>query len=66
MTAIASTSLMSCDPMVGIDDAELAAAAYLARYGGRTRDAYQHDLLSFGHPPVGRTPDPGSGLEGTP
>src|SRR6476619_311040 len=47
MTAIAATSLMSCDPMVGIDDAELAAVAYLARYGRRTRDAYQHDLLSF-------------------
>ena len=29
------------------DEAELAAAAYLARYGGRTLDAYRHDLKGF-------------------
>lgn len=26
------------------DDAQLAAVAYLARYSGRTLDAYRHDL----------------------
>lgn len=29
------------------DAAELAAAAFLARYSGRTLDAYRHDLRSF-------------------
>lgn len=27
-----------------VDDAQLAAAAFLARYSGRTLDAYRHDL----------------------
>lgn len=31
----------------GIDDAQLAAVAFLARYGGRTLDAYRHDLRGF-------------------
>lgn len=30
-----------------IDDAELAAIAFLARYSNRTLDAYRHDLKSF-------------------
>ena len=30
-----------------LDEAELAAAAFLARYSGRTLDAYRHDLRSF-------------------
>ena len=30
-----------------IDEAELAAAAFLARYQGRTLDAYGHDLWAF-------------------
>lgn len=30
-----------------IDDAQLAAAAFLARYSGRTLDAYRHDLRGF-------------------
>ena len=30
-----------------IDDAELAAVALLARYSGRTLDAYLHDLRGF-------------------
>jgi site-specific recombinase XerD len=30
-----------------LDEAELAAAAFLARYSGRTLDAYRHDLLTF-------------------
>jgi site-specific recombinase XerD len=29
------------------DEAELAAVAYLARYSGRTLDAYRHDLRSY-------------------
>ena len=29
------------------NEAELAAAAFLARYGGRTLEAYRHDLRSF-------------------
>ena len=31
----------------GFDEAELAAAAFLARYNGRTLDAYRHDLRTF-------------------
>jgi site-specific recombinase XerD len=31
----------------GLDEAELAAAAFLARYRGRTLDAYRHDLRTF-------------------
>jgi site-specific recombinase XerD len=31
----------------GIDEAQLAAAAFLARYGGRTLEAYRHDLRGF-------------------
>jgi integrase/recombinase XerD len=30
-----------------LNEAELAAAAFLARYSGRTLDAYRHDLLTF-------------------
>jgi integrase len=30
-----------------LDEARLAAAAYLARYSGRTLDAYRHDLRTF-------------------
>jgi integrase/recombinase XerD len=30
-----------------LDEAQLAAAAFLARYSGRTLDAYRHDLRSF-------------------
>ena len=30
-----------------VDEAELAAAAFLARYSGRTLDAYRQDLRSF-------------------
>ena len=29
------------------DEADIAVAAFLARYSGRTRDAYRHDLRSF-------------------
>jgi integrase/recombinase XerD len=30
-----------------VDDAQVAAAAFLARYSGRTLDAYRHDLRGF-------------------
>src|ERR1700676_306540 len=30
-----------------LDQAQLAAAAYLARYSGRTPNAYRHDLRTF-------------------
>ena len=30
-----------------VDDAQLATAAFLARYSGRTLDAYRHDLRGF-------------------
>jgi Phage integrase, N-terminal SAM-like domain len=30
-----------------VDEAQLAAAAFLARYSGRTLDAYRHDLRSY-------------------
>ncbi len=29
------------------DEAQMAAAAFLARYSGRTLDAYRHDLRAF-------------------
>ena len=31
----------------GVDEAELAAVAFLARYSGRTLEAYRHDLHFF-------------------
>ena len=30
-----------------VDEGHVAAAAFLARYGGRTFDAYRHDLRSY-------------------
>jgi hypothetical protein len=30
-----------------LDEAELAAASFLARYSGRTLDAYRHDLRGY-------------------
>jgi hypothetical protein len=35
------------DATAPFDEAQLAAAAILARYSGRTLDAYRHDLRSF-------------------
>ena len=51
MTTIEATTTiieMPRDDFV-IDDAQLAAAAFLARYNGRTLDAYRHDLRGFFH-----------------
>ena len=49
MTTIETTTTtveMPRDDCV-IDDAQLAAIAFLARYSGRTLDAYRHDLRGF-------------------
>src|ERR1700686_2205930 len=35
------------EPTDSFDEAELAAAAFLARYNGRTLDAYRHDLRTY-------------------
>jgi hypothetical protein len=35
------------EPAAPFDEAQLAAAAFLARYSGRTLDAHRHDLRSF-------------------
>ncbi len=42
----ATTTEMPRDDFV-IDDAQPAAAAFLARYSGRTLEAYCHDLRGF-------------------
>jgi integrase/recombinase XerD len=42
-----SLTVDSLDPAGAFDEAELAAAAFLARYSGRTLDAYLHDLRAF-------------------
>jgi hypothetical protein len=46
MTTIETTTTTIEMPRDGfvIDDAQLAAVAFLARYSGRTLDAYRHDL----------------------
>lgn len=41
------TTLTVPDEMTPPDEAQLAAAAFLARYGGRTLDAYRNDLRAF-------------------
>jgi integrase/recombinase XerD len=49
MTTITSTSSAVQTPFddVGFDEAQLAAASFLARYSGRTLEAYRHDLRGF-------------------
>jgi hypothetical protein len=49
MTTVATstTDLQLPDEAFAIDDAQLAAVAFLARYHGRTLDAYRHDLRGF-------------------
>ena len=48
MTTQSSTALLDgpIEPFVS-DEAELAAVAFLARYSGRTLDAYRHDLRNL-------------------
>jgi site-specific recombinase XerD len=49
MTSIdtAATTIQLPDPDFAVDPAQLAAAAFLARYSGRTLDAYRHDLRGY-------------------
>lgn len=49
MTTIESptTSIQAPEPDYLTDEAQLAAAAFLARYSGRTLDAYRHDLRGY-------------------
>jgi integrase/recombinase XerD len=49
MITIGSTPLKVrvLDPGSAPGEAEVAAAAFLARYSGRTLDAYRHDLRGF-------------------
>jgi site-specific recombinase XerD len=49
MTTMYSTAtcVQRLDADGAFDEAQLAAAAFLARYSGRTLDAYRHDLRSF-------------------
>ena len=49
MTApdLLSLTVDSFAPADPFDEADLAAAAFLARYSGRTLDAYRHDLRTF-------------------
>jgi integrase/recombinase XerD len=42
-----ATTIQSPDPDFAVDPAHLAAAAFLARYSGRTLDAYRHDLRGY-------------------
>jgi integrase/recombinase XerD len=42
-----TTTIHRNEPAAPFDEAQLAAAAFLARYSGRTLDAYRHDLRSF-------------------
>jgi len=49
MTTMTSTTTAVQLPVddVGFDEAQLAAASFLARYSGRTLEAYRHDLRGF-------------------
>jgi site-specific recombinase XerD len=42
-----ATTLVVPEPLPPLDDVHLAAAGFLARYSGRTRDAYALDLRSY-------------------
>ena len=49
MTTIESTTTTIQEPEASFefDEAHLAAASFLARYSGRTLEAYRHDLRGF-------------------
>lgn len=49
MTTISSTATAVQTPFddAGFDEAQLAAASFLARYSGRTLEAYRQDLRGF-------------------
>ena len=42
-----TTTIQPPEPNYLGDEAQLAAAAFLARYSGRTLDAYHHDLRGY-------------------
>ncbi len=42
-----TTTIQPPKPNYLADEAQLAAAAFLARYSGRTLDAYRHDLRGY-------------------
>jgi site-specific recombinase XerD len=44
---ISATVIHLPEDEFGVDEAHLAAVAFLARYNGRTLDAYRHDLRGF-------------------
>ena len=46
-TLLAPNQITIGEPGWSPDEAQLAAAAFLARYRGRTLEAYQYDLRSF-------------------
>ena len=46
-TLEATTTIQWHEREVPFDEAQLAAAAFLARYSGRTLDAYRQDLQAF-------------------
>ena len=41
------TAVCTEEPLWSPDEAQLAAAAFLARYNGRTLEAYRHDLRYY-------------------
>lgn len=43
----ADTAICAEDPPWSPDEAQVAAAAFLARYNGRTLEAYRHDLRYY-------------------
>jgi site-specific recombinase XerD len=43
----AATTIQRPEPDCLVDEAQLAAVAFLARYSGRTLDAYRQDLRGF-------------------
>jgi integrase family protein with SAM-like domain len=49
MTTLGTMSMVMEVPQseAGFDEAQVAAVAFLARYGGRTLEAYRHDLRMF-------------------
>jgi hypothetical protein len=48
MTIIESARpIQQHDPALELDEAQLAAASFLARYSGRTLEAYRRDLRGF-------------------
>ena len=45
--SIIASTIQLPEPEISADESQLAAAAFLARYSGRTLDAYRHDLRGF-------------------